>query len=129
MNSMIKWIRTTRLTKKIPLQESLLAGGPEAGHNGSNVPSGDNGSNAPSGAGHNGSNVAEAGPNSEDEETDGHVTHGPASGAAALSERLWRAGARRLVQVIDTYRVTSPIRNCLLLGPCSRPMPKALGWS
>ena len=79
--------------KKLSLQESLLAGGPEAGHNGSN---------APSGSGHNGSNVAEAGPNSEDEETDGHVTHGPASGAAALSERLWRAGARRLVQVIDT---------------------------
>jgi len=98
------------------VQESLLAGGPEAGPSvpeaGPSVP--EAGHSVPE-AGHNGSNVAEAGPNSEDEETeghaDGHVTHGPASGA--LSERLWRTGARRLVQVtLQSYtwiRITAII--------------------
>ena len=29
--------------------------------------------------------------------------------------------------VLGCYRSTSPIKNCLLLGPYSRPMPRVLG--
>ena len=30
---------------------------------------------------------------------------------------------------MDVYRGTSLIRNNLLVGPCSRPMPRAICWS
>ena len=40
------------------------------------------------------------------------------------------AGPRwRMRSPARVYRATSLIRNCFLLGPCSRPMPRALWWS
>jgi hypothetical protein len=39
------------------------------------------------------------------------------------------SGYLHLLPVTVTYRGTSLMLNCLLLGPYSRPMPRALRWS
>jgi len=51
------------------------------------------------------------------------------SGPPSPAERDLPWGFEAWDLEFKVYRVTSLIRNCFLLGPCSWPMPRSLWWS